>query len=101
MGALAQHHVQQDQAHLGIGGLLTQPAQAQVVVEHRVQPALGKLVLAQVQDGVRLAVQAVGQGLLRVQRHVGIERRERGLEAEESLYGQGAAGEEAAEEAGR
>ena len=66
MGAFAQHHVHQDQAHLGIGGLLTQAAKAQVVVDHWVQTAFRELVFAQIQDGVRLAVQAVGQGLLGV-----------------------------------
>ncbi len=60
------------------------------------QPALGELIFAEIDDGVALAAEAVGQPLLRPGGDVAVERLQQLLQSQQRLVGQRATGEEAA-----
>ena len=98
VGAVAQHHVEQEQAGLGIGRLLAQATQAEVLVDHRVQPADGELVGAQIDDRVARLRAGSSSGCEPRMRSVGVERRQEGAERLLELERQRAAGEQAAQE---
>ena len=55
--AFAENDIHQDQAHFGVGGLLLEPAQSQIVVDHRMQSAHHENLVAEIDDGVGNALQ--------------------------------------------
>ncbi len=62
MGAVAQNDVQQDQSHLRVGHLLSDPADPHVVVDHRVQAADRVFVRPKIEDRVSFAARYRFQG---------------------------------------
>ena len=94
VSAVAQHHIEHDDRHLRVLGLLVQASDAEVVVHHWVQTPHSELVLPQVHDGVSLADHRVLQSVTLIQRSVGIDDGHVALQDELGLVGQGAAGEE-------
>ena len=52
LGAVAEHHVEQEHADLGVGRRPGELLEPQRRVDHRVRPAAGVLVVAEVDEGV-------------------------------------------------
>ena len=52
MGAVAQHDVEENDAHLGIRGLANKALIAQPMIDHRMGSATGEDVVPQVDEGV-------------------------------------------------
>ncbi len=74
MRAFPQHHIEQDERHFGVGGLLAQALEAQLVVHHGVEPADCELVLSEVEDRVRLALHGIREALFLLNRDVAVHR---------------------------
>ena len=97
MRAVAEHDVQQDDRRGRVARLLDDAAVAQARIDHRVQPALGELVLAQVDADVAAAHVAVGHLVGLDQRRVAVYRLGQVLQDELRLVAEGAAGEQPAQ----
>src|SRR5262249_22573957 len=68
--AITEHYVEQDHRDLRIGGFLQHPVVAQAQVDHRVRPAPGEDVVAEVDEGVLVRLPWILDRLLRIDRRV-------------------------------
>ncbi len=64
MRAFAENHIEQNHSHFGVRRFLFHAADAQVVVDHRVQATNHEKLVAQVDDGMRFALEWILQGLV-------------------------------------
>ena len=64
MCAIPEDDVKQNDGYFGIIGFLAQALDTKSIVDHRVQPARGELILAQVDDTILLANQRVLQNIM-------------------------------------
>jgi len=61
MGAVTDHHVKEDHGYFRIFGFFIQPADAQLVIHHRVQSTDGELIFAEVYNTMFLADEGIRQ----------------------------------------
>ena len=93
--AVAEHQVEQDRGHAGIGGLREHGGIAQRRVDHRVRPSAGVFVVTQVEQhmAVEAAVESIRAAGRRVRAAVQPLRQQHQLR----FVAEGAAGEERAQ----
>ena len=98
VAAVAEHHVEQDHRDLRVARLAHHPFVAQAMVDHRMRPAAGEDVVAEIDDGVPAALERIVELVLVAHRRVRPHLAERFAEQERRLVAERAAAEEAADE---